>query len=639
MSAPAPHSDGPSASEIVLALACAGRCCARAISVGEGRVHCPVHDADGSGDPDLDVKAGDRQAVIAICRVGCTQDAIIGELQARGLWPQPQRGAVVPLRPGRIESRRKILAARARYEIRRADGELLAVHPRAEYTDGTKSVGWEHPDGRTGMPAGLRPADLLYGVELLPVLEDGATVVLCEGEKAADAVRAVGLAAVATVTGASGTPADTVLGQLTRFDVVLWPDSDEAGLGHMMRSAERLQALGSSARWVVWEDAPPKGDAADAPPDEVIRLVAGAAPYAPELVSAGTTPLIGPAETKSLFLTAREIAESTPADPEWIARPYVARGVITEVAGKLKASGKTTWLLAMCRKVVDGLPFMGQPTARTGVVYLTEQAGTSFRAALARGDLLERDDMLVLFWSRARGLDWPTIVQAAVTTAKERGYGLIIVDTLPQFSGITGDSENSSGAALDAMKPLQEASADNLAIVVSRHERKGGGEVGESGRGSSAYSGAVDIVASIRRTEGQTKETVRVIHALGRFDDTPGELVIDLVDGEYQALGSGQDVKAREARTLVLEQLPTTMDEALTTKELLDQLAEAKLKRTLLLQVLDELRTAGAVEHVGEGKRGRPFRYWRGAEKLSAGTPVVPAESNRHAAETVEEVF
>ncbi|MGE3271203.1 MAG: AAA family ATPase [Chloroflexota bacterium] len=483
----------------------------------------------------------------------------------------------------------------------------------------------------------MKTADLLYGAELLPDLPDGATVAICEGEKAADAVRASGVTAIGTVTGATGAPSVAALRQLARFDVVLWPDNDEAGQGHMQRVAEQLVSLGVTPRMVVWGDAPAKGDAADAPPEDRARLVHEAVSYSPEKLSAGTTHLIGPAETIPLFVTAREFAAATPSEPEWIARPYVARGAITEVAGKLKASGKTTWLLGLCRQVLAGEPFMGFPTVATGAVYLTEQAGASFRAALARAGLLEREDLSILFWSRARGLDWPVIVQAAVAEAQRRGFSLIVVDTLPQFSGVTGDSENSAGAALDAMKPLQEASAEGLAVIVSRHERKGGGDVGESGRGSSAYSGAVDVVLSIRRAEGQSRESVRVIHALSRFDDTPAELVVDLVDGEYRALGTRQDVKAQEARTLVLGLLPSVADEAITTKAILEQLADAGVKRTLLLQVLDELRRAGDVRSVGEGKRKSPFRYWRGHELLSAGTTGVPAESNSDGPEIVEE--
>jgi hypothetical protein len=222
----------------------------------------------------------------------------------------------------------------------------------------------------------------------------------------------------------------------------------------------------------------------------------------------------------------------------------------------------------------------------------------------------------------------------AVAKAKELGYRLLIVDTLSQFAGISGDAENSSGAALEAMRPLQEAAADGLAVVISRHERKGGGEVGESARGSSAFSGAVDVVLSLRRAEGQTRESVRVIQALSRFDETPSELVIDLVDGEYVVLGTMHDVKIQEASQALLDELPTTETDAIEMKDIVELFKESKIRRTTLQTALMAHVEAGTVSRIGRGKKGDPYRYWRPAvppttpvQIHSAESPVVSAES------------
>ena len=86
---------------------------------------------------------------------------------------------------------------------------------------------------------------------------------------------------------------------------------------------------------------------------------------------------------------------------------------------------------------------------------------------------------------------------------------------LPQFAGLKGDGENSATAVLVAMQPLQEAAARyNLAVVMVRHERKSGGEVGDAGRGSTAFAGAADIVVSIRRAEGNSRPTIRELMLL-----------------------------------------------------------------------------------------------------------------------------
>jgi hypothetical protein len=106
-----------------------------------------------------------------------------------------------------------------------------------------------------------------------------------------------------------------------------------------------------------------------------------------------------------------------------VAEPWLAAGAITELDGKAKASGKTTLATHLVRAVLDGGPFLGRPTSRTPVVYLTEQAPPTFREALRRADLLDRDDLSVLAWHDAASAPWPDVVAAAVARAASVGAG------------------------------------------------------------------------------------------------------------------------------------------------------------------------------------------------------------------------
>lgn len=74
-------------------------------------------------------------------------------------------------------------------------------------------------------------------------------------------------------------------------------------------------------------------------------------------------------------------------------------------------------------------------------------------------------------------------------------------------------------------------------MIVLRHERKAGGDVGDSGRGSTAFGGAADIVLAIKTGEGATPRTVRQVHALSRFDETPELVTIEMTDVGYVVLG------------------------------------------------------------------------------------------------------
>jgi DnaB-like helicase N terminal domain/AAA domain len=307
------------------------------------------------------------------------------------------------------------------------------------------------------------------------------------------------------------------------------------------------------------------------------------------------------------FKTAVELSASSDHEIGWILTGYAAKGSITEIGAKVKA-GKTTLLLAMVRAIMDGATFLGRATLKTPVVYLTEQPGVSFRQAMERADLLEHEDFTVLPFYDTRGMGWPEVAAAAVTECKRIGASLLVVDTLGQFAGLTGDKENNSGDALEAIRPLQEAASEGIGVVVIRHERKSGGEVGDSGRGSSAFAGAVDIVISLRRPGGNSPKNRRLMQSLSRFHETPADLLIELTDEGYTALGEPGETAVKDAKDAILAVAPQTETEALALKELV---SAAKVSRQTAQRALDELVREGMLGRVGKGKRGDPFRYFR----------------------------
>jgi hypothetical protein len=208
---------------------------------------CPAHE---DRNPSLSITEATDGKVLLRCHAGCSQEAVIAALRARGLWPERTRS----LEPEPIIRR---------YEIRNLDGSLVASHERKDYPDGRKTFTWRDPSGKPGL--GGRPvAELpLYRTEKLRDLPPGSPVVVCEGEKATEAVEAMGLAAVGTVTGANGCPVPEVLEVLRPFRVFLWPDNDPAGQRHMERVAEVLGQVGVTPLLLRWPEAPEKGDAYD----------------------------------------------------------------------------------------------------------------------------------------------------------------------------------------------------------------------------------------------------------------------------------------------------------------------------------------------------------------------------------------
>ena len=237
---------------------------------------CPAHhDRKNS----LSLGIGDDGAVLVHCHVGCDTGMVLYHkgLRFQDLYPpraetvrgnghNPPRRAEPPPGDPRADDPPKPPArviGTTRYEIRDPSGELKGVHGRKDYDDGTKSMWYERPDGSMGLGGVPKDELPLFGAHKLGT---APVVLVCEGEKAAQALRAMGVAAVGTVTGADGCPSDDNLRPLLGRSLVLWGDNDEPGVKHMDRIGASLRRLGQPANklWRLdWPDAPAKGDAAD----------------------------------------------------------------------------------------------------------------------------------------------------------------------------------------------------------------------------------------------------------------------------------------------------------------------------------------------------------------------------------------
>ena len=269
--------------------------------------------------------------------------------------------------------------------------------------------------------------------------------------------------------------------------------------------------------------------------------------------------------------TAAEIATSTPEDVDWLWRDYLAFGTVVELDAKMKA-GKSTFLAHLVRAVTSGRAFLDRETARTPVVWMTEEGDRTFRSILGRANLTASDNVHVLSRRALGSVLWTELVGAAWDKVEETGARLLIIDTLPKFAGFKAEQENDSAAAMAVMLPLQQFSAKTGACVLTtRHDRKEGGEIGDSARGSSAFGGDVDVILRLTRVGGKTP-TRRKLEALGRFDESPQELIIELAEDGYRV------VTANDARDAALYAL----------REILDQ-----EPRVAVADYLDELKEAG----------------------------------------------
>lgn len=273
---------------------------------------------------------------------------------------------------------------------------------------------------------------------------------------------------------------------------------------------------------------------------------------------------------RAAFMTGPELAAAEDEAVDWIHADYLAACTTTQLSGAPKLAGKTTFALCLADAVARGAEFIGRPTKKGVVVYLTEQTKGSFKVSARRTGVLSNPDVHLLLRSLVWSHGWADIIREAVAYCLEVGAVLLIVDTLGRWASLVGDAENDAGAALTIMQPLEEAAAAGLAVLVIRHDRKDpGANIVDAGRGSSAYAGAFDQLLSLKRVGPAGHENRRKLCSEGRFEETPRELVIEYVDGAYLDRGTQANVESAEVSATVLAVLADA-DEARTFDHLLE---------------------------------------------------------------------
>lgn len=330
------------------------------------------------------------------------------------------------------------------------------------------------------------------------------------------------------------------------------------------------------------------------------------------------------------FRTAAELAAETPALVRWVIWPLVAAGTITLLSGAAKLAGKTTLVMRAIAAMVLGERWLDHPTIRGPVVYLTEEPDASFRLALDRAGLTECKDLHVL--SRHCSLaTWEGAVEAARAKAKEVGAVLLVVDTYAEWTDLGSDAENNAGDAKRVIAPLKRAAAEGLAVLVIAHDRKSGGDVGQSIRGSSALPGAVETIICVHSGENRTE---RVLEMRGRLD-MPSSLVLDrLPDGSYLCKGSKDSVAheqrhldARSVEERLVAMVPVGREQTLLRDDVLALRPEGISQRRWI-EAVDRAEHSGQLSHKGIGKRNNHFRYWRpGADEHGDAFPTLELES------------
>ena len=313
-------------------------------------------------------------------------------------------------------------------------------------------------------------------------------------------------------------------------------------------------------------------------------------------------------EERSLlpFLTIKELMDMSGEKTDWVVPGFAANGAITELSGKVK-SGKTTFAIKMARSVLHGQEFLGRPAAHGQVLLLSEEGHNSLGAAFRRAGLVDEPGLRLLLrhQARMRHLSWPEIAEGVALLCDNEEVTLVIIDTLAAFTRV--DDENDAAKAAAVMEPLRYITATGASVVYTRHDRKSGGQIGDSGRGSSAYSGYADILVQFGLANQIGHPTRRLLNIVGRFDDSE-ELVIELLEGEYVVQGDSVAVERNAARGAILSLLQPPGVELLLIPSLVEK---SRQSDSTVRRTVEDLEGEGYVGHEGgHGERGTAHGYW-----------------------------
>jgi hypothetical protein len=305
---------------------------------------------------------------------------------------------------------------------------------------------------------------------------------------------------------------------------------------------------------------------------------------------------------------------------DWVWSGYVAYGSITLLTSYWKA-GKSTLLAHLIKAMGTGEDLANLSVAAGNVLVVSEEAAALWAS---RRDKLGIGDHALFYLRPFRGRPdartWLTFLRHLGELVQQRSLSLVCFDTLPALWPC--EDENDAAKVLAALAPLHLLTEAGAAVLLSHHPRKGDGSEGQASRGSGALPGFVDVILEMRRAQPSERDCrQRKLTAYSRFDDTPGELVIELAeDGSgYRSLGTPAAVDRQARWQTIRDRLPGEGPGQTAAEVLAAWQPEASKpgKRTLE-QDLRQGAEAGCWSMGGGGKKGDPFRFWSNANSIPA---------------------
>jgi hypothetical protein len=464
--------------------------------IATGLVHCPAH-ADGKPSLSVDERNGKP---LFKCHSGCPQEAVLKALLQVTSSEPSQTLSNTPNGPKNAKAAAPFDYQKAViYEYRDEASDLLFQVLR-NGQGAKKQIKQRRPDGNGGWLYSLgETRRVLYR---LGDVKAASTVLLCEGEKAVETLRALlqekGLlgqyAATCNPHGA-GKWREEYAQTLANKKVFVFPDCDQTGRQHAQIIAASVAPSARETRVVELEGQSEK----DGPDDYLTR----GNTLGRLLEVAAAAPLWTPTEAVPTPKPQRFLIQSAQSVKSFKTPAALVYGVLYENSAVqlvgAAASFKTGIAMGMAEAIAGGHKWNGLTTQKTPVIYISGEGKGGLGKRIQALELVHKRPCAVQFITEAVQIHRPDEVEAllqAIATLPEKP-NLVVVDTLARcFVG--GDENSARDAGLFIAGVDRIRAVTGAAVLVLHHFNKTG-----DARGSTAFAGAFDTVIEAKR-EGDT---------------------------------------------------------------------------------------------------------------------------------------
>jgi len=322
-------------------------------------------------------------------------------------------------------------------------------------------------------------------------------------------------------------------------------------------------------------------------------------------------------------ISAADILSRPTEEIPWIWDTYIAEGNLFLLVAYMKV-GKSTLAYPLALSIARGENFLDRETKQGSVLILALEEHPRDVANRLKGLGMNENDPV--FVHEGFLPNSPKELESVKAFIQKKEITLVLVDSLSVFWNVK--DENDNAAVVREVKPLLALARDTeTAICLVHHDSKSGGPGGRNIRGGSSLFGLVDQAIMLEHLPGE-KTNKRVLKTLGRYAESPSELVIELVNNEYRVIGTREEVGKQAIMDEVSDSLTNELQDVKAIAQEIDKTQKATR------QALEELRQDGRAVREGEGVKGKPYTYRLPEEKGKKNPDAPPEEKEKENAGT-----